>query len=172
MINSVQPVKIYFCTWLSRMLIFSLLWWCLTDGSLSSWLVGLPVALLASLVSVRLLPALSWSLSGLFYFVVFFFWHSLRGGTDVAWRAFHPNMPISPALHDFRFHLPPGLPRVFMANTVNLLPGTLSVEVDDKCLKVHVLDDTGAFESELHALEELLARMLKVELIKDNVECL
>lgn len=154
----------HFLTWLSRVVLFGLLWWLLTDGEPGSWPVGLPVVLLAAFVSVLMLPALSWSLSALFRFVIFFLWHSLRGGVDVARCAFHPDMPISPIMHDFRFRLPAGPPRILMANIVNLLPGTLSVEVDDDCLTVHVLEESGAFTKELLLLEQQLADILSIEL--------
>lgn len=169
--HPVQLGQISLRTGLLRFFLFSLLWYWLTDGDLNSWPIGLPVVMLAALVSVLMLPASSWSLPGFVSFILFFLWHSLRGGTDVAWRALHPKMPISPALHNFRFRLPPGFPRVFMANTVNLLPGTLSAEVDDECLTVHVLDASGTFITELHMLEKRLARMLNIELIAKAGEC-
>lgn len=150
--------------WLLRIVLFSLVWWVLTDGATDSWPVGVPVILLATLVSVALMPALSWSLRGMLLFVPYFLWHSIRGGVDVARRAMHPQLPISPALFDYRFRLPPGLPRVFMANIVSLLPGTLSVEIDTEVLRVHVLDESGAIEAELDMLENRLADIFGLEL--------
>jgi len=82
----------------------------------------------------------------------------------VARRALHPRLPISPGLLDYRWRLPPGLPRVFMANTVSLLPGTLSVELDDAHLRVHVLDETGAFTAELQVVEVYVARLFGLSL--------
>lgn len=66
--------------------------------------------------------------------------------------------------------MPPGLPRVFMANTVSLLPGTLSVELDEEHLRVHVLDQTGAFASELAMIEVRVARLFGLNLITDESE--
>ncbi len=150
--------------WLLRLVLFSLLWWVLTDGAAGSWLVGVPIILLATLVSVRLMPALSWSVPGMLLFVPYFLWHSMRGGVDVARRAMHPQLPISPALFDYRFRLPPGLPRVFMANIVSLLPGTLSVEIDSEILRVHVLDEAGDTTQELALLENRLAAIFGLTL--------
>ena len=151
-----------------RTVLFALLWWILTEGAVNSWLVGAPVVLFAVLVSGVLLPGVSWSLSGLVRFVPFFLWRSLYGGVDVARRALHPRLPISPGLLDYRWRLPPGLPRVFMANTVSLLPGTLSAELDDVYLHVHVLDETGAFTSELQVVEERVARLFGLSLGADE----
>jgi len=51
-----------------------------------------------------------------------------------------------------------------MANTVSLLPGTLSVELDEEILRVHVLDETGAINEELNLLENRLANIFGLEL--------
>jgi len=157
-------VNISLRKWLLRLVLFSLVWWILTDGAMDSWPVGLPVVLVATLVSVMLMPPLSWSLRGMLLFIPYFLWHSLRAGVDVARRAMHPQLPITPGLFDYRFRLPPGLPRVFMANTVSLLPGTLSVELGEEFLRVHVLDETGAINEELNLLENRLADIFGLEL--------
>lgn len=100
----------------------------------------------------------------------FFLWRSLNGGVDVARRALQPRLPISPGLFDHRWRLPPGLPRVFMANTVSLLPGTLSAELEDDRLRVHVLDHTAAFASELTLIEARVARLVGLNLVVDGSE--
>ena len=153
-----------------RTVLFALLWWILTEGAMYSWLVGVPVVLFAALASGALLPGTSWSLHGILRFVPFFLWHSLRGGVDVAGRALHPRLPISPGLLKHQWRLPTGLPRVFMANTVSLLPGTLSAELDEEFLQVHVLDLSGAFESELAVIEVRVARMFGLNLVADERE--
>ncbi|MEA3302987.1 MAG: Na+/H+ antiporter subunit E [Pseudomonadota bacterium] len=153
-----------------RVLVFALLWWILTQGAINSWLVGAPVVLLAALASVWLLPAIPWSLSGVVRFIPFFLWRSLYAGIDVARRALHPKLPISPGLFDYRWRLPPGLPRVFMANTVSLLPGTLSAELGEEYLRVHVIDQSGDFIPELSIVEESVARLFGLILIDDGSE--
>jgi len=125
-----------------RTVLFALLWWILTEGAMTSWLTGVPVVLFAVLASMALLPGASWSLPGILPFIPFFLWHSLRGGVDVAGRALHPRLPISPDLLKHQWRLPTGLPRVLMANTVSMLPGTLSTELDEQFLLVHVIDQT------------------------------
>ena len=151
-------------TWLLRVTLYTIIWLVLTDGAMESWPVGIPVILFSTLVSVILLPPLSFSLYGIFRFIPYFLWYSLRGGLDVALRAIQIPLAISPGLVDYPFRLPPGLPRVFMANTVSLLPGTLSVELYDEVLHVHVLDKTGAINEELNLLENRLADLFGIEL--------
>lgn len=140
-----------------RAVLFALVWWILTDGATDSWWVGVPVVLLATLVSMMLLPPFFWSLTGIARFVPFFLWRSLYGGMDVARRALHPRLPISPGVVCYPWRLPPGLPRVFMANAVSLLPGTLSMEFGANCLQVHVLDEQKSFLSELEMVEQRVA---------------
>lgn len=147
-----------------RAALFALMWWMLTDGATDSWLVGTPVILFATVVSMLLLPPLLWSLTGIVCFVPFFLWRSLYGGVDVARRALHPRLPISPGLFDHRWRLPPGLPRIVMANTVSLLPGTLSLELGANCLQVHVLDKHKDFLSELDKVEQRVAAMFGISL--------
>ena len=143
----------------SRSLLFSLVWWILTDGNVQSWWVGVPAVSFAVIASIALLPTVPLVWQELLKFTPFFLWRSLQGGADVAWRAFHPGMPIIPAVIAYPLRLPPGLPQVFLANIVSLLPGTLSAMLDGQALKVHVLDSRGDFMTELKALGYRVARM-------------
>ena len=149
---------------ITRGLLFSIIWWILTDGSASSWWIGVPVVLLAVITSNASIPPTRLVWVGFFRFAPFFFVRSLMGGADVAWRAFHPDLPIAPDLIEYPLRLPSGLPQVFMANTVSLLPGTLSADLDQSVLQVHVLDRRRDFVAELEAVEENVARVFGVSL--------
>jgi len=148
---------------LFRITVFSLLWLLLVNGAVNSWVIGVPVVLLATTVSIKLLPETPLSFMALLNFIPFFLWHSLLGGFDVAKRVFTPKVAISPEILNYRWRLPLGFSRVFMANTVSLLPGTLSVELDKKYLQIHVLDDSIDFTSELMLLEKRVADIFKVK---------
>ncbi len=151
--------KIGWFTIVSRGILFSLIWWILTDGVAPSWWIGVPAVLLAVTASTALVPPAHLIWYELLRFVPFFLMRSLLGGTDVAWRAFHPDMPIAPDLIEYPLRLPQGLPQVFMANTVSLLPGTLSAALDRSVLKVHVLYRRKGFLAELESVEQSVARM-------------
>jgi multicomponent Na+:H+ antiporter subunit E len=148
----------------SRALLFLIMWSALTDGAAASWWIGVPGVSFVVIASIVLLPPLSLVWRELPKFTPFFLWRSLQGGADVAWRAFHPGMPIVPAVIDYPLRLPPGLPQVFLANIVSRLPGTLSDTLDEQALKVHVMDSRGDFVTELKALEQRVARMCGVML--------
>jgi multicomponent Na+:H+ antiporter subunit E len=157
--------KIGYSTTVSRGLLFSLIWWVLTDGAAPSWWIGVPAVLIAVAASSALFPPAHLIWYKLLRYVPFFLMRSLLGGADVAWRVFHPRMPIAPDLIEYPMRLPPGLARVFMVNAVSLVPGTLSAELGADCLKVHVLGGRKEYLSELEALERCVARMMNASLM-------
>ncbi len=143
------------------------LWWLLTGGEARSWLIGAPVVLAAAAATVALAPPYSWTLSprGVAGFLPYFVWRSAVGGFDVALRALSPSLPIAPALERYVLQLPADGPaRVFFANTVNLLPGTLSAELDDEAVLVHVLYASSDTARELQRLEGKVAALFGVTL--------
>ena len=146
-------------TVVSRALLFSIVWWALTDGTAGSWWIGAPAVACATVVSVTLVPPSGIVWREVMGFVLFFLWHSLKGGVDVARRAFDPRMPIAPELIEYPLRLPPGLSQVALINITSLLPGTLSAEIEGQVLKVHVLDSRGDFLAGLKALEQRVGRM-------------
>lgn len=149
--------------------IFLLLWWLLTDGIASSWWIGIPAVLLAIMISAVLGTSVVLAWSELPRFMLFFFMRSFLGGIDVARRVLQRNLSIAPELYEYTMRLPSGLPQVMMANSVGLLPGTLSVEVENNVLTVHVLDRHTDYLSELKAVESNIARMFDV-LLDDSKE--
>ena len=145
-------------------LLFALVWWVLVGGELASWWIGVPAVLVAATASATLIFPTTMVWFELFRFVPFFLIRSLLGGADVAWRVVHPGMPIDPHEIEYPIRLPPGLPLVFMANTVSLLPGTLSVELNSNFLKVHVLSSRKAILIELETLEKMVAALFGMPL--------
>lgn len=143
----------------SRLAAFAVLWWVLVDGAAGSWVVGAPAVLFAAVVSTVLMPAAPLAWFGLLRFLPFFFTRSLLGGADTARRALDPRLPLAPALVEYRTHLPPGLPRVTLVNTIALLPGTLVAEIRADLLKVHVLDGRTDVTSVLETVEQAVARV-------------
>ncbi|MCW9048155.1 MAG: Na+/H+ antiporter subunit E [Gammaproteobacteria bacterium] len=147
-----------------RLAMFLFIWWALTAGITSSWWFGAPAILLALISSLVLLPPMNLLWYECLRFIPFFLIRSLIGGIDVAWRAFHPRMPITPDLIEYPLTLPAGQSQVFMANTINLLPGTLSAALDRNTIKVHVLDSQKDFFGELEAVEQHVARIFGLSL--------
>ncbi|HNQ87436.1 MAG TPA: Na+/H+ antiporter subunit E [Verrucomicrobiota bacterium] len=144
----------------------ALLWLGLNGLDGSSWIVGGPVVLAAAWISVRLLPAFSWrwSAGGALAFAAYFLLESVRGGWDVARRAFSPRLALSPAIVCHSFHLPPGPARLFFCSAISLLPGTAVVAIAEESLCIHVLDGSPRVEEELRALERHVGVLFGLEL--------
>ena len=137
------------------------LWWILTGGSVSSWLIGFPAVAGAAWAIGRLggLSDTNISLVGLVRFVPFFLWESLRGGADVALRTLAPRMRIRPGFSRYRTGLRTVSARNFFANCVSVLPGTLTADLHDEWLEVHVLSTELDAKRELDRLERSVARL-------------
>jgi len=69
-----------------------------------------------------------------------FLHRSLIGGLDVAWRAFHPKLPIRPGWLTYRSAMPEGAPRVVLSGEVTMMPGSLVAGSRRGELLVHALD--------------------------------
>lgn len=147
-----------------RTLMFAVLWWLLTDGALDSWLIGAPIVLAASWLSLTLWTGPALSIVGVARFVPWFMWQSLAGATDVALRAFRPRMPLAPGLVRHRLRLPEGVARVSLANVVSMQPGTLSADLVDDELLIHTLDTGHDMHSMVLDLEPRIAAVFGLEL--------
>ncbi len=140
---------------------FGAVWAILTGGQ--GWAIGVPAVLLASAASSRAGDFAGGSIIGLLRFLPYFAWNSLQSGIDVARRALHPRLPIEPCLVRHAVGLEPPAARVFMANIVTLLPGTLSADLQGRVLVVHVLDARGPTAERLAVLERRVADLFGLE---------
>lgn len=141
------------------------LWFVLTSADPASWLMGLPAVGLATWLFRRLGERRQVAVApgAIFRYLGFFVIESLRAGVDVAVRALAPGRRFSPHLLDYETSLPPGWPRTLFANTVSLLPGTLSVSLDDERLTVHALSADSDPVGGLAACERRIAALLRAD---------
>ena len=126
-----------------------------TDG----WLLGSVAVAAASWASIKLLPPSNQPvrLAGLIGFLRFFLWNSLLGGMQVAGMALRGRAALQPGLIELPVTLPPGGARTLLVNALGLMPGTLSVDLDDTSLRLHVLDERLPVVAEARALEASIA---------------
>jgi len=143
------------------LLLMIFLWAAISGGGIKTWQFGLPVAVAAAIISIKLLPPKGrlWRIKGLLLFIPFFIRHSIYGGVDVAKRALNPSLPIEPELLDYSMRLPEGSARIFMTTVINLLPGTLTAELKGGTLQVHTLDKKLPTKQSLIKLEANIARL-------------
>lgn len=141
-------------------------WWAITEGDRAALGFGVPVVLLALLTSLSLPapPTRRPSPLGILRFAVTFLAGSVGGGLDVAWRAFHPRVPLSPNVVRYTLRLPSGPARSLFTGAVSMMPGTLSANLEDALVDIHVLVDDGRVTERLQRFEEAVARALAVRL--------
>jgi len=155
-----KPTQLY--SILLRTSILVLFWWVLNREDHASWIIGAPFIAAAVALSIVLAQprALRWRPLQVVRFIPVFLWESLKGGVDVTRRVFQPTMPLHPVIFNYKVSLPAGLPRLIMLNVVSLLPGTLSADMHEDQLTLHVLDKYSAFEAELQRIENFIANMI------------
>ena len=70
-------------------------------------------------------------------YIPYFFWQVLKANFDVAYRVLHPDVPIRPGIVKVHTELTSEMAKTFLANSITLTPGTLTVDVDGRDLYVH-----------------------------------
>jgi len=145
--------------------IAALVWLGLNGNDLGSWLIGAPTVLAAAGLGALLWadsrPRLRWR--GFLPFAGFFLRESLRGGWDVAWRVFHPHLPVAPGFIHFATVLPEGPARLLFANVVSLLPGTVTSGFEGDQVIVHAIDVNSGVEASLRAVEQRVAALFAAD---------
>ena len=163
-----------FYRFIRRLLLSSGLWWMLVGKDTASWYLGaaiiLPICLwnITEVIETQESRFRFWRLT---WFVPYFLWRSVVGSCDVAWRAMHWSLPISPAMLSYPFRLPSeGFARVVFANCLSLSPGTLSVAWQEDTLLVHLITDSPESAAAVRRLESQVAWMFGHALpIEENI---
>lgn len=156
---------------LVRVFFFAFIWLVLCNGDSGSWFFGLPTIAVACWVSLQLAPpeVSIISLKKLITYIPFFIGKSILSSVDVMRRAVDPRLPIDPGLLEYPLSLPKGGARVFLVNSVSLLPGTISADLAGDSIIIHTLDkNLPIFDSVSH-LERLIADLYRVELTSQNM---
>jgi multicomponent Na+:H+ antiporter subunit E len=136
-------------------------WLILSEFSVADLLVGVLAALMASAVSLRLLPTGQWTFRPIVLagFAVRFLQQSIWAGIDVAWRALDPRLPLRPGFVRYQPQLPPGPARNVFLTITSLLPGTLPCGPDDESdLAIHCLDVSQPVVEQLTVEETAFSR--------------
>ena len=155
---------------LDLIIIFAL--WMLLTWSLDpqSVVVGAIIAILFAFLLSALLPK---SVERLFSPVRWFwalmhlislsFW-VVVANFDVLYRVLHPNLPIRPGIVKVKTSLKSDEAKTFLANSITLTPGTLTIDIIDDWLYVHwinvheSLEDTEAMTRDIAGRFEVTLR--------------
>jgi multicomponent Na+:H+ antiporter subunit E len=146
---------------LRRLAFFSGVWWLLVGADAAAWGFALAAIPAATAASLGLRPAravrLRWA--GLPPFAGRFLLESLLSGFDVARRALDPRLPLEPDFLEVPLGLAEETPRVLLAATVTLLPGTLTAEIEADRLLIHTIDRGAPTAARIRRMEGLVARL-------------
>ena len=102
------------------------------------------------------------------YYIPLFIWECIKANIDVAYRIIHPNRPINPGIVKVKTDLKSDTALTFLANSITLTPGTLSVDIDQEkgFLYVHWInvkdkDIQGASKLIVEKFERILRRIFE-----------
>jgi multicomponent Na+:H+ antiporter subunit E len=156
-----------FVYWLGGFGVWLLLIWNFQPASV---IAGAVVSLIAALVfgrelplvPVRLLNPLRWF--WLLIFIPVFAYQVLKANVDVALRVLSPGLQLKPGIVKIRTTLKSDIARTFLANSITLTPGTMTVDIKDDVLYIHWIDVTTEDEAAAGRIikgpfEKLLGRM-------------
>jgi multicomponent Na+:H+ antiporter subunit E len=139
------------------------LWLILSLGGQADFAAGVVAAALATWASLRLLPPSNGRLSApaLARLILRFLQQAIVAGSDVAWRALDPRLPLRPGFILYRTRLSVGARRNGFCTMASLLPGTLPAESDQReSLLIHCLDVEQPIAAGLAMDEDLFSQAL------------
>lgn len=130
--------------WAAGMLIWVLLTWTLRPASL---IAGLVLSFISALIFGAYLPLEKvgrlfnprrwfW----LLVYAVVFAYQVLKANLDVAMRVLSPGLNLNPGIVRIRTRLRSEIARTFLANSITLTPGTMTVEIKEDVLYIHWID--------------------------------
>lgn len=130
--------------------IFGLVVWCglVWPPDPQHIIVGFIVALIVAAMTGDLFvsrPHILKHPSRYFWFIVYipvFLWGCLKANLDVAYRVFHPFVPINPGIVKVKTKLKTDIGLTFLANSITLTPGTFTIDIDKEkgFLYIHWID--------------------------------
>lgn len=146
--------------------------WMLLFWSLDPWVIGAGAffALIVGTLLRDIYPdgiAAALNPKRWFFFLIylpyFLFW-CLLANLDVAVRVVQPDIPIRPGIVKVRTTLKNEMAKTFLANSITLTPGTLTVDIDGQDLYIHCInidtDDSARRSAQICGRFEPLLRRI------------
>ncbi len=127
------------------MLLWLLMTWSLdyqqlAAGVLASILVTVLISDMFPQRPGRLLSPRRWL--WMLMYLPYFLYYCVRANLDVAYRVLHPDIPIRPGIVKVKTSLKTDMGKTFLANSITLTPGTLTIDIDGQDLYVHWINIT------------------------------
>jgi len=128
---------------IAGLIIWLLLSWTLNYQEI---IIGAVIALISAgmfggylpLEAKKLLNPVRWF--WLLVYIPVFIWQCLKANVDVALRVLSPGLNLKPGIVKIKTSLKTEIARVFLANSITMTPGTLTVEIQDDTLYIHWIE--------------------------------
>jgi multicomponent Na+:H+ antiporter subunit E len=143
----VEPKERYLVHFIIAFILWLLLSWSL------DWhivIVGVALSALSAFLFTSHFPLVAGSFlhpTRYFWFLIYlpiFLWYCLLANLDVAYRVLNLRMPIHPGIVKVRTKLKSDTGKTFLANSITLTPGTLTVDVIGDELYIHWINVHGS----------------------------
>lgn len=100
------------------------------------------------------------------HYLPVFLWEMIKANIDVAYRVLHPDLPINPGIVKVKTSLKSDTALTFLANSITLTPGTMSVDIDKDngvlyihWINVRTKDTQGATKIIVQRFEKILKKI-------------
>ena len=101
-------------------------------------------------------------------YIPLFLWECFKANIDVAYRVGHPDVPIHPGIVNVKTNLKSDTGLTFLANSITLTPGTLTVDIDRQngflyvhWIEVKTKDTEQATKLIVEKFEKILKRIFE-----------
>jgi len=102
------------------------------------------------------------------YYIPVFIWECIKANIDGAYRVIHPDLPMKPGIVKVKTSLTSDAALTFLANSITLKPGTMTVDIDKQggFIYVHWVSVKNesvkeATEFIVHKFERILKRIFE-----------
>jgi multicomponent Na+:H+ antiporter subunit E len=102
----------------------------------------------------------------LIYFIPWLLWEVVVSSFKIAYLILHPKMPIKAGLIQFKTSLPHMNAKVLLGNSINLTPGTVTIEIKKNLFLIHSLSNEAVEEHINHSLTLEVAKLYSTEPVK------
>ncbi len=139
----------------STLIIYFLFWLAYTASfAVEEMIIGIIIATLLSLFTYKSFTQLK-SDNNIFKRIISFIAYipifvieMVKANIDVARRVINPNLPINPGIVKINTDLSSDYAKLFLANSITLTPGTLTMDVKDDSLYIHWIDVASSNKDE------------------------
>jgi multicomponent Na+:H+ antiporter subunit E len=114
--------------------------------------------------AAKALNPLRWFFAAIY--LPYFLYYCIKANLDVAVRVLHPDLPIRPGIVKVRTTLRSPMAKTFLANSITLTPGTLTIDIDGQefyvhWINIHTDDPARRYQVIVGRFEPLLRRIFE-----------